>query len=148
MTNSRGDRRLGPVLPIGGRPGCGKLWVVRQYRVTVGVGQDSADPSVLERRASTVQTAVDRVVDRGSAPAGATVVVDPVKATVQLVVVTAADDALGAAQQLLQIVGRVLADAGVEAPASILTVEAEAVPVPLDDDRALRPHPVTDAGPE
>ncbi len=121
---------------------------MRQYRVTVGVGQDSAEPSVLERRASTVQTAVDRSTGRGAAPAGATVVVDPVKATVQLVVATAADDALGAAQQVLQILGRVLADAGVEAPASILTVEAEAVPVPLDDGRALRPHPVTGAGPE
>ncbi len=121
---------------------------MRQYRVTVGVGQDSAEPSVLERRASTVQAAVDRSTGRGAAPAGATVVVDPVKATVQLVVATAADDALGAAQQVLQILGRVLADAGVEAPASILTVEAEAVPVPLDDGRALRPHPVTGAGPE
>ncbi len=121
---------------------------MRQYRVTVGVGQDSAEPSVLERRASTVQAAVDRSTGRGAAPAGATVVVDPVKATVQLVVATAADDALGAAQQVLQILGRVLADAGVDAPASILTVEAEAVPVPLDDGRALRPHPVTGAGPE
>jgi len=113
-----------------------------QYRVTIGLGQDSVEPHLLEQRASTLRVAV------GSDAAGtdAGVVVDPVKATVQLVLVSAADDALVAAQQALQLAGRVLQQAELGAPASILTVEAEAVPVPAPDNAAVRPHLVTDDG--
>ncbi len=67
--------------------------------------------------------------------------VDLVKATAQLVLIVHVEDALGAAQQALQASGRGLQQAGLGAPGTIVTLEAEAVPAPVPD-HLLRPHPV------
>jgi DsbC/DsbD-like thiol-disulfide interchange protein len=108
-----------------------------EFRVTVGLGQDSADTTELDSRAGALQESLAGLPEG----AGATVVVDVVKATAQLVLVVHADDALGAAQQALQASGRGLQQAGLSAPGTIVTLEAEAVPVPVSD-HLLRPHPV------
>ncbi len=107
-----------------------------QFRVTVGLGQDSVDAAVLENRAAVLQ---QRVGGQGEG-AGSVVVVDLVKAAVQLVVVVQAEDALAAAQRALQDAGRGLEEAELSAPGSIVTVEAEAIPAPAQD-HPLRPHP-------
>lgn len=106
-----------------------------EFRVTVGLGQDSADVAVLEDQAAALQDSVDCLPEGG----GGVVVVDLVKAAVQLVLAVEAEDALDAAHQALGTVGRALMAAALPAPASILTVEAEAVPSP-SQDHPLRPH--------
>jgi hypothetical protein len=108
-----------------------------EFRVTVGLGQDSADTTVLESRAGALQESLAGLPEG----AGAVVAVDLVKATAQLVLVVHAEDALGAAQQALQASGRGLQQAGLGAPGTIVTLEAEAVPAPVPD-HLLRPHPV------
>lgn len=112
-----------------------------EFRVTVGLGQDTVEAAVLEDRAAVLQ---ERIIGLPEG-AGAVVVVDLVKATEQLVLVVHAEDALTAAQQALQTAGRGLQQAGLGAPGSIVTVEAEAVPAPVPD-HLLRPHPVQDGG--
>ncbi len=107
-----------------------------EFRVTVGLGQDSVEVATLERRAVALQNAVAALPDG----AGAEVVVDLVKAAAQLVVAVRADDALGAAERALQLTGQGLRTADLRAPGSIVTVEAEAVPPPAHD-QILRPHP-------
>lgn len=106
-----------------------------EFRVTVGLGQDDVDVAVLEGRADALQGAVAEL----PGGAGAEVVVDLVKAAVQLVVAAQADDALAAAAQALHLTGQGLREAGLGAPGSIVTVEAEAVPPPAHD-QILRPH--------
>lgn len=110
-----------------------------EFRVTVGLGQDSVDAAVLEARAAALQEVVAEHADRG----GAVVVVDLVKATVQLVLLVQGDDALTAAHQALQAASRGVRAAGLSAPATMVILEAEAVPVPTQD-HLLRPHSVTD----
>ncbi len=112
-----------------------------EFRVTVGLGQDTVEAAVLEDGAAVLQ---ERIIGLPEG-AGAVVVVDLVKATEQLVLVVHAEDALTAAQQALQTAGRGLQQAGLGAPGSIVTVEAEAVPAPVPD-HLLRPHPVQDGG--
>jgi hypothetical protein len=104
------------------------------FRVTVGLGQDSVDAAVLEGRATALQGGLDAVDE------GAVVVVDLVKAALQLVLSMHADDAVDAAQQALRAASGALRDAGLDAPASMVTVDAEAVPAPTQD-HLLRPHP-------
>jgi len=106
-----------------------------EFRVTVGLGQDSVDGAELEGRATALQDCL-AAVDQGAG----VVVVDLIKAALQLVLAVNAADALGAAQQALDAAGRALRDAGLSAPGSIVTVEAEAVPAPTQD-HLLRPHP-------
>lgn len=102
-----------------------------EFRVTVGLGQDSVDPEVLDERAAAVQRCV---------PPGAVVVVDVVKAAIQLVLPVHVDDALEAAQQALQISDRGLRDGGLNRPDTIIVLEAEAVVASVADEN-LRPHP-------
>jgi len=72
----------------------------------------------------------------GDTSSARVVVVDPVKATVQVVVGVDADDALTAAQRALGVTGRALHDAGQAAPATIVTRPGRrAAPSP-----ALRSH--------
>ena len=52
-----------------------------------------------------------------------------------------ADDALDAAEQAWQLTKESLQGAGMQAPGSVVTVQAEAVPQPAHD-RVVRPHPV------
>lgn len=108
-----------------------------EFRVTVGLGQDSVETTVLEGRGTALQESLAGLPEG----AGAVVVVDLVKATAQLVLLVQAEDALAAAQQALQAAGRGLQQAGLGAPGSIVTLEAEAVPAPVPD-HLLRPHPV------
>lgn len=109
----------------------GKRAVV-EFRVTVGLGQDSADVAVLEDRAAVLQDSVDAL-------SGDVDVVDLVKAAVRLVLAVEAEDALAAAHRALGSLDSALATAALSAPASILTVEAEAIPSP-SQDHPLRPH--------
>ncbi len=71
--------------------------------------------------------------------------VDPVKATVQVVVGVDAEDALTAAQRARGVTGRTLHDAGQAAPATIVTVKAEAVPDPAAG-QPRHPHSVPTPG--
>ncbi len=80
------------------------------------------------------------VVDALSGDVDVVVVVDLVKAAVQLVLAVEAEDALAAAHRALGSLDSALATAALSAPASILTVEAEAIPSP-SQDHPLRPHP-------
>lgn len=109
-----------------------------EFRVTIGLGQDSVDVAALEARAAALQ----EVVTENGDGRGKVVVVDLVKATVQLVLPMHAKDALAAADQAVKAARRWVEAAGLAAPASIVTLEAEAVPVPAQDHQ-LRPHPVT-----
>lgn len=108
-----------------------------EFRVTVGLGQDSVEVDTLERRGAALQ----ECVRAQPGAADAVVVVDLVKATTGLVVAVDAEDALAAAAQVLALTRQGLAGAGVGAPRSIVTVEAEAVPGPAHD-QVLRPHAV------
>ena len=56
-----------------------------------------------------------------------------------------ADDALDAAEQAWQLTNESLQGAGMQAPGSVVTVEAEAVPKPAHD-QVLRPHTVHETG--
>ena len=114
-----------------------------EFRVTVGLGQNSVEAAVLEGRAAALQERVAAQPDG----VGATVVVDLVKAAAQLVLVVQAQDALAAAQRALAVAGRGLQEAELSAPGSIVTVEAEAVPGPVHD-HVLRPHPAQSASVE
>jgi len=107
-----------------------------EFRVTVGLGQDSVDVATLEDRAAALQQRMAEL----PGGADAVVVVDLVKAAAQLVVSVDADDALTAAARTLQLAGEGLQAAGLDAPGSVVTVEAEAVPAPAQD-QVLRPHP-------
>lgn len=105
-----------------------------EFRVTVGLGQDSIDTGVLDARAELLR----RTLTADRAGSGAVVVVDPVKAAVQLVIMVNAGDALTAAQRGMAVTGRALHDAELAPPVTIVTVEAEAVPDPAGDQP---PHP-------
>lgn len=108
--------------------------------MTVGLGQDSMDAGVLKDRAAGLQRSAAGFGD-GSDPV---VVVDLVKAAVQLVIAVEADDALTASQRALAAAGRGLHEADLPAPTTVVTVEAEAVPEPAQD-LPLPPHPVRSA---
>ena len=107
-----------------------------EFRVTVGLGQDSVEVATLEGRAAALQQHVAALPAGG----GGVVVVDLVKAAAQLVVNVDAGDALAAAARALQLADEGLQAAGLDAPGSVVTVEAEAVPAPAQD-QVLRPHP-------
>ena len=114
-----------------------------EFRVTVGLGQDSVDVATLESRAGALQERVRAL----SAGEDGVVVIDLVKAAAQLVISVPADDALDAAEQALALTKEALQGAGMQAPGSVVTVEAEAVPKPVHD-QVLRPHTVQEtAGP-
>ena len=107
--------------------------------MTVGLGQDSVDPQVLDERASALQRSVS-----GDGDPAAVVVVDVIKAAIQLVLAVPADDALSAARAALQTAEQGLQLAALDRPHSIAVVEAEAVTAPVADV-PLRPHTVADA---
>jgi hypothetical protein len=100
-----------------------------EFRVTVSLGQDSADPAVLDERAAALQRCI---------PVG-TALVDVVKAAVQLVLPLTADDGLEAVSQGIGIVEQAIRDAALQRPTSIVVIEAEAVTtaVPVEN---LSPH--------
>jgi hypothetical protein len=104
------------------------------YRVTVGLGQDSVEEVHLVTRAAALVEQV-RLREGGR---DATVDVDPVKAALQVVVVLAAPDALTASRTALDLLQQSLQDAQMPAPGSILTVEAESVPDPVSSDDVRR----------
>ena len=101
-----------------------------EFRITVGLGQDTVDPTTLEDRAAALQRCV---------PSGAAVLVDVVKAAIQLVLPLHADDALEVARQAVHITEQGINDAGLNRPTSIVVVEAEAVASPVSEED-LRPH--------
>lgn len=108
-----------------------------EFRVTVGLGQDSMDPGVLGDRAARLQQSA-------AGPGSGTdsvVVVDLVKAAVQVVFAVDAEDALTASQRALAAASRSLHEAHLLAPTTVVTVEAEAVPAAAQD-LPLPPHPV------
>lgn len=107
-----------------------------EFRVTVGLGQDSVEVATLERRAAALQEGVAELAGGD----GAVVVVDLVKAAAQLVVSVDAGDALAAATEAVKLAGEGLQAAGLDAPGNVVTVEAEAVPAPAQA-QVLRPHP-------
>ncbi len=107
------------------------------FRVTVSLGQGTADAPMLEISAGALQENARALPDG----VGAIAVVDPVKAAVQLVVVVEDDDALAAGRRVLELVGSALRDADMPAPASVLTLEAESVPTPAGD-ADVHPHTV------
>ena len=109
------------------------------FRVTVSLGQGTADAPMLEVSAGALQETA-RALPGGDR---AVAVVDPVKAAVQLVVVVDDPDALSAGRRALDLVASALRDAEMPAPASILTLEAESVPSPAAD-ADVRPHLVHD----
>jgi hypothetical protein len=111
------------------------------FRVTVSLGQGTADGSMLEISAGALQENA-RALPGGE---GAVAAVDPVKAAVQLVVVVNDGDALAAGRRALELVEDALRDAEMPAPASILTLEAESVPPPAGD-REVRLHIVHENG--
>ncbi len=113
--------------------------LVVEFRVTVGLGQDTVDTAVLDARAAALQRQLTDVPGAGSGPVA--VVVDPVKAAVQVVVGVDAGDALTAAQRALAVTSRALHDTGLAPPATIVTAEAEAVPDPAVE-QPRQPHPV------
>ena len=96
------------------------------FRVTVSLGQGTAEAQMLEISAGALQENA-RALPGGE---GAVAVVDPVKAAVQLVVVVNDSDALAAGRRALELVGEALRDAEMPPPESILTLEAESVPAP------------------
>lgn len=100
-----------------------------EFRVTVSLGQNSADPATLNERTAALQN---------SAAAG-TVLVDVVKAAIQLVLPVHADDALDAVNQATRIAAQAIQGAALEQPTSIVVVEAEAVTTAVDE-QDLRPH--------
>ncbi len=100
-----------------------------EFRVTVSLGQDSADPTTLNERTAALQQ---------SAAAG-TVLVDIVKAAIQLVLPVHADDALDAVNQATRIAGQAIQAAALDQPTSIVVVEAEAITMPVAEED-LRPH--------
>ena len=108
-----------------------------EFRVTVGLGQDSVDVATLESRAGALQERLRAL----SAGEDGVVVIDLVKAAAQLVISVHADDALAAAEQAMALTKESLQGAGMQAPGSVVTVEAEAVPEPAHD-QVLRPHTV------
>ena len=110
------------------------------FRVTVSLGQETADAPMLEVSAGALQENA-RALPGG---ADAVALVDPVKAAIQLVVVVDEADALIAGRRALELVGDALHDAEMRAPASILTLEAESVPAPAADSD-VRPHVVHDS---
>lgn len=95
-----------------------------KFRMTVGLGQDTVDPDVLQTLAGTVHEHLSGNIS------GAAVAVDPVKATVQLGSPSTPTKPSPAAQRALAVTGRALHGAGLPAPVTILTAEAEAVPAP------------------
>jgi hypothetical protein len=107
------------------------------YRVTVGLGQESLEEAHLVTHAAALLEQVRLQADG----LDATVDVDAVKATVRLVAVLPAADALSAGRRAVEIVQQSLQDANMPAPASIVTLEAESVPEPVRDGD-VRPHPV------
>ncbi len=107
------------------------------YRVTVGLGQDSVDEVHLVANAA----AVLEQLRLGEAGGDATANVDAVKATVEVVVVIAAADALDATRRALDAVQQCLRDANIPAPTSIVSVESESVPQPVRNED-VRPHAV------
>jgi hypothetical protein len=111
------------------------------FRVTVSLGQGTADAPMLEISAGALQENARARPDG----VGAVAVVDPVKAAVQLVVVVEDDDALAAGRRVLALVEDALGDAEMPAPASILTLEAESVPTPVGD-ADVHPHAVHERG--
>ena len=110
-----------------------------EFRVTVGLGQDTLETAVLDARAAALQRQLTDVHGGGGGPVA--VVVDPVKAAVQVVVGVDAEDALTAAQRALAVTSRALHDTGLAAPVTIVTAEAEAVPDPAVE-QPRQPHPV------
>ena len=106
------------------------------YRVTVTLGQDSAEQTFLESHAGALKECVLAL------PGGqdAAVVVDPVKAAVLVVVVVPAEDAVTAIARGLDLVAHGLRDADLDAPTSIVTAESESVPAPAHT-QDVRPHP-------
>lgn len=109
-----------------------------EFRVTVGLGQDSTDPVVLGDRAAQLQRSAAGL-GGGTDPI---VVVDLVKAALQVVLAVDAADALTASQRALAAAGRSLHEAQLEAPTTVVTLEAEAVPAAAQD-LPLPPHPVS-----
>lgn len=87
------------------------------YRVTVILGR-SSDAALHDEGAKLIAVL----------PGACEVAVDPVKATLQVTVVTHHPSALTAARAALDIVDRGLRDGGLPEPESIVTVESEAVP--------------------
>ena len=100
-----------------------------EFRVTISLGQNSADPATLNERTAALQK---------SAAAG-TVLVDVVKAAIQLVLPVDADDALDAVNQATRIAAQAIRGAALEQPTSIVVVEAEAVTTAVAE-QDLRPH--------
>ena len=99
------------------------------FRVTVGIGQDTVDPAVLDARAAALAKSVS----------GGSVLVDVVKAAVQVVLPVAGSDALGAIRQALDVVEQGVGAAGLDRPTSIAVIEAEAVTAAVAE-ADLRPH--------
>ncbi|MEP6853426.1 MAG: hypothetical protein ABJA87_12335 [bacterium] len=102
-----------------------------EFRVTVSLGQSSVDSTALDQRAAGLQRCL---------PGGTKVVVDVVKAAIQLVLSVNVADALEAADEGLRITHSGLRDAGIDRPTTIVHVEAEAVAAPITGDNLL-PHP-------
>lgn len=100
-----------------------------EFRVTVSLGQNSADATVLTERTATLQ----RSVTMG------TVLVDVVKAAIQLVLPVDADDALDAVNQATRITAHAIQAAALDQPTTIAVVEAEAVTTAVAEED-LRPH--------
>ena len=107
------------------------------FRVTVSLGQGTADAPMLEVAAGALQENAQALPGGAEAIA----VVDPVKAAVQLVVVVDEGNALTAGRRALELVEDALHDADVPAPVSVLTLEAESVPLPAAEGD-VRPHAV------
>lgn len=100
-----------------------------EFRVTVSLGQDSADPTTLNDRTAALQ---------GSVTVG-TVLIDVVKAAIQLVLPVRADDALQAVNQAGRIAAQAIKAAALDQPTSIVVVEAEAVTTAVAEKNLL-PH--------
>lgn len=100
-----------------------------EFRVTVSLGQDSADPTTLNDRTAALQ---------GSVTVG-TVLIDVVKAAIQLVLPVHADDALQAVNQGTRIAAQAIQAAALHQPTSIVVVEAEAVTTAVAEEDLL-PH--------
>ncbi len=100
-----------------------------EYRVTVSLGQDSADPTTLNDRTAALQASVSV----------GTVLIDIVKAAIQLVLPVHADDALQAVNQATRIAGQAIQAAALDRPTSVVVIEAEAVTTAVAEEE-LRPH--------
>lgn len=98
------------------------------YRVTVSLGRSIIDTQLLDDQGRKLTAVL---------PESSEVSVDPVKAALQVVMTSTQPSALEAAAVSLELLYHAFNSAGVALPESIMTLEAEAVPAPVEQTMTM-----------